>query len=345
MKFQKKRNISALLIGALFATFALGGCAENQEAQISTTYAMNTIIEQRAWGAGAQQAMQQVNEALAEYDQRLSMYTVGSDIARINASAGGEGVEVAPETAQLLTQALELSAQSEGAFAITVAPLTNAWAVTSENPRVPTSQELQELLPLVNDSLVQIDGTRVTLPLEGMGIDLGGIAKGAACAIAAEIYSQHNLTAALLWIGGNTYVYGQKPDNAPFNIGFADPSGQQQYIATVEMQNEVIAVSGGHERYFEQDGQTYIHIFNSSTGLPVESDIVSVGVVHANGAEADFWSTTLFVWGKERALEYMQSGGRAILLDNTNTIYVSQSLQDVFELYEQETGRYTVVYV
>jgi thiamine biosynthesis lipoprotein ApbE len=69
-----------------------------------------------------------------------------------------------------------------------------------------------------------------------------------------------------------------------------------------------------------------------------------VGVIHPDGAEADFWSTTLFVWGVRRALAFMRGGGRAILLDNEDTLYVSQGLADGFELHDEE-GRYNLVFV
>ena len=102
------------------------------------------------------------------------------------------------------------------------------------------------------------------------------------------------------------------------------------------------ATSGGYERYFEQDGVRYHHILDPATGRPAESDIVSVGVLCATGTEADFYSTTLFVWGKEKTLEYMKNGGQAIFLDEENNLYVSQAFAASLELLEDG---YRVIYV
>ena len=61
-----------------------------------------------------------------------------------------------------------------------------------------------------------------------------------------------------------------------------------------------------------------------------------------NGAEADFYSTALFAMGRDKALEYMQKGISAILLDEEGTLYVSSVFRDSLELL---TDDYQVVYV
>lgn len=312
----------------------------------ASTFVMDTLVTQEAYGANAQKAMQEVNLALADYQDRFSLFVENSDISRVNASAGGAGVQVAPETAALLRQSLALSAQSEGAFAVSIAPLTLAWGVTSNTPRVVPQSEIDTLLPLVDDSKVKVEGDVVTLDKAGMGLDLGGIAKGAACSVVQDIYEKDGVESALLSIGGNIYVKGTKPDGSQYRIGFRDPTHDEaSYIASFYMQDQVMAVSGGYERFFEQDGKTYIHIMDPRTGCPAESDIVSVGAVDKDGAVADFYSTTLFVWGKERTLQYMRSGGAAIMLDGNNNLYVSASLQDGFEMHDVNGAGYTLHFV
>lgn len=339
-------RLCAVLCAVLLFFTACGQSAQqNGQAYSAATMAMDTLVTQEAYGPAAQDAMRQVNLALAAYEDRLSLYKEGSDIQRVNAAAGQGGAEVTPETAALLRQTLSLSAQSEGAFAASIAPLTLAWGITSDTPRIVPQAELDTLLPLVDDAAVVINGNHVTLPKQGMGFDLGGIAKGAACSIAAQIYEEHGVESAYINIGGNVYAKGTKPDGKPFRIGFADPDRPNgAYIATFSLTDAVVAVSGGYERYAEIDGQRYIHIIDPRTGKPAESDIRTVGVIREDGAEADFYSTTLFVWGKQRALQFMRQGGAAILLDKEGNLYVSESLRDSFVLNEEATG-YTLHYV
>ncbi|NLW79172.1 MAG: FAD:protein FMN transferase [Ruminococcaceae bacterium] len=344
-----------LLVAALLVAVAIwrgtappaqppANSAAAQELHTTATFAMDTLVDQQAYGPNAQDAMRAVNLYLASYDARLSLFAENGDIAAINAAAGnGDWVTVAPETAALLGRALALSAQSEGAFAITVAPLTLAWGITTDTPRVPGQDEIDRLLPLVDDAAVETGESRVRLPEAGMALDLGGIAKGAVCTDVAAIYDEYGVDSAWISIGGNIYARGKKPDGSAWRIGFRDPASDG-YVASFLLTDRVIAVSGGYERYFEVDGQRYIHIIDPATGHPAESDIASVGAICADGAEADFWSTTLYVWGRERALQQMRNGLCAILLDDEGVLYVSESLRDGFALYDEASG-IDVVYV
>lgn len=349
-----KRSVKTILLvallvvvlGILFVVLARYKAVQGQKQYSTATFAMDTMVNQSAYGANAQKAMEAVNVELAAYQDRLSLFVPTSDIVRINKAAGKGGADVSKETVALLAQAQQLSAQSEGAFAVTIAPLVLAWGVTTETPRVVPQTEIDTLLPLVDDTKIQIEGNHVLLPETGMGIDLGGIAKGASCSVVKAIYEEYGVESALLSIGGNIYAHGTKPDGTPYRIGFRDPEhGENSYIASFAMQDEVIAVSGGYERFFEQDGNKYIHIIDPRTGKPAVSDIASVGAIRKDGAEADFYSTTLFVWGKERTLQYMQDGGKAIMLDSEKNLYVSSALRDSFELKKELEGQYTVVFI
>lgn len=320
--------------------------SQSGEEFTASTFVMDTLVTQRAYGANATEAMEQVNIAFSEYQSRLSMFEENSEIGKINASAGGQGVEVSAETVALLQQAKELAAKSENTFQVTIEPLTAAWGITTDNPRVVPQQEVEELLPLVDDDKMQIENNIVTLPEEGMGIDLGAFAKGAACKVAQEIYEEYEIQSALLSIGGNIYVKGKLPSGKQYRVGFRDPNNDaNSYIASFCMEDEVIAVSGGYERYFEKDGNRYIHIIDPRTGFPAESDIISVGAITEDGAVADYYSTVLFVSGKERTLEYMRQGLKVIMLDDNNTLYVSASLQDSFVLNKGNDDIYTVEFV
>ncbi|MDL2219292.1 FAD:protein FMN transferase, partial [Ruminococcaceae bacterium OttesenSCG-928-O06] len=141
------------------------------------------------------------------------------------------------------------------------------------------------------------------------------------------------------------YARGTKPDGTPWRVGFANP-GQDgpAYIASFQLRDAVIAVSGAYQRYTEIDGARYGHIFDPRTGYPAESDIVSVGVIHADGATADFYSTTLYVQGLDAALTYIKEGGAALVLDEGNTLYVAESLREGFLMNEEAQG-YQVEFV
>lgn len=314
------------------------------QVKTNTTFAMDTVMQQEVYGPRAQEAIQTVEQRVRELENEWSLYLEESDIARLNAAAGKDFVEVSSETYQLLEQAKNLSAQMPDAFALTIAPLTLAWGITTDEPRVPSQEEIDELLPLVDDDALLLENGKAMLEKEGQAVDLGGIAKGAACDAAKEIYEQFHVDSALLNLGGSTiYARGRKPDGTAFRVGFRDPNGEQNSaLASFALQDAVFSTSGGYERFFEQDGVRYQHILDPKTGQPVQSDILSVGVLSESGTQADFYSTALYVMGRDEALKAMQNGVQAILLDESGTLYVSESFRDSLELLMED---YQVVYV
>lgn len=329
----------------VFTTLTACGAKPQQYSHVS--YGMDTIITQAAYGPNAEAAMLEVEKQMKAFEENFTLFGKEGDIAKINAAAGKAPVTVSDDTLEMLDLSMALSAQSEGAFAVTIGPLTKAWGITTDEPTVPTQQQIDTLLPLVDDSQLELADGTAFLPQDGMALDLGGIAKGAYCSVAEDIYNEFDVDSAMISIGGNVYARGTKPDSTRWNIGFKDPLGDEDsYIAAFEMQDEVVAVSGGDERFFEVDGYRYIHIIDPRNGYPVESDIVSVGVIHKDGAMADFYSTTFFVLGKEKTLEYMQDDQfKIILLDKENNLYVSEVLQQSFKLKQDKAADYTLHYI
>jgi len=82
-------------------------------------------------------------------------------------------------------------------------------------------------------------------------------------------------------------------------VGIRGPEGDG-YFAVLSLEEKAAVTSGDYERYFEADGETYIHILDPRTGRPAESDLLSVTVVSEDGARAVALSTALFLMGAER---------------------------------------------
>lgn len=330
--------IPGMALTALTAFFLViaGKNAAARRIHTSMGFAMNTVVTQTAYGKNAEQAMQAVTGELAALEARLSPYSEGSEIAQLNLVAGEAAVTLSDETFALLQRSIELSAGSDRYFQLTVAPLTALWSITGDHPSVPSQQAIDAVLPLIDDTTLKLDLENRTafLPIAGQAIDLGGIAKGYACDRMRQVYLQNGVDHALLSVGGNLCCVGGLPNGQPFRIGFRDPLGNEDaYVASFLLTDGTVAVSGGYERYFEQDGKRYHHILDPHTGYPAETDILSVGVVSPDGTAADFWSTTLFSWGSEKALTWMKSAPyEVLLLTEDGTLYVTDTLQPGFEL-------------
>ncbi len=345
----KATKWAGVMGAGLLLLSSLPGCVASvpEQPATSVTFVMNTVVEYELYGPDeqAEEAIQAIDQALRDLENRMSLYLEDSEIQRLNAAAGnGEWIPLSEDTFDLLKRAKEFGDASGGIFDITIAPLTELWGVTSEHPQVPSSEEIQQALALVDYRGLELDESlqAARLTHAGMAVDLGGAAKGYACDVARKVAQQYEITSGYLSIGGNLMVIGQKPDGKQFTFGLRDPRGSaNEYIATISLPDSTMATSGDYERFFEQDGIRYHHILDPDTGYPSNGGLMSVSVVTPDGALADFLSTTLFILGRDAALEQLNNipGCGLILVDTDKNVYLSDSLKEWFTPADS-TGSY-----
>ncbi len=133
-------------------------------------------------------------------------YSDSSEIGRVNDLSGIDSIPVSDEIATLIRESLSYSAASGGAFDITVGPLIRRWNFLADHPVVPSDAVLRELLPLVNYKLVSLVGSRIFLPMKGMRLDLGAIAKGYAVDRALAVLKRGGVKQVIVDLGGNLGV-------------------------------------------------------------------------------------------------------------------------------------------
>lgn len=307
---------------------------KQQKAVTQVDFAMNTVVSYCFYGDGAEEALQQCRELLSELEHTLSATWVDSDLMKINEAAGVSAVKVASETMELLKRAMEISADTQGSFDVTIGPLVRLWNITGTAPRVPAAEEVDALLGLVGLSpVIDEEAGTVMLPEKGQQLDFGGIAKGYACSRLREICERCGVTKGYLSLGGNMMVL----EDTDSSFGIRDPQGgENAYFAVLTLAGQTMATAGGYERYFEQDGKRYHHILDPATGWPAQTDLLSVSVISQDGALADALSTALYVMGREKAQDYLSEHSQiqAVLVDETGTVWVYGDIPG-FALHEE----------
>ena len=330
-----KRKLCLLLLTIAGAVAMLmSGCGAQKQAS-QDFYAMDTVMNITAYGKDADAAVIECVQYINELEAKISRTRGESEIAGLN-RADGETAELSEQTADILADALTIADQTDGAFDPTVAPLSDLWQIGTENARVPEDEEIQEALASVGYQRVSQDGTSVTME-QGMQIDLGGIGKGYAADHVVEILKQHGIERALVSLGGNIYAVGSKEKNLNWTIAITDPDDEQSYLGTLSVSDTSVVTSGDYERYFEQGGKRYCHIFDSATGYPAETDLRSVTVVSPDSTEADGYTTALFVMGHDKAVQFCEEHDiQAVLVRDDHTVYVTDGLKDAFHLESTE---------
>ena len=326
----KKHFISAMLSALLFLT----GCSaeSSPEPVQGTFFAMDTVMDFTIYGESG--LIDQSESLIASLESLVSVTDANSELYAINQTGSGT---LTGKASSLMEQALEICRRTDGALDLSIYPIVRAWGFTTGSYQVPDEAEIQALLPLVDYRKIQYDAATgtVTLP-EGMEIDLGSVAKGYAGQLAAQMLREHGVQSALLNLGGNVQTVGAKPDGSPWQIGIKDPQGEDAMMV-LSVEDQAVVTSGGYERYFEQDGQTYWHIMDPSTGHPADSGLISVTIVGDEGVVCDGLSTALFVMGLEKAADlWAQSGDfEAVFVTASGEVYITEGLRDRFALTEQ----------
>ena len=294
---------------------------------------MDTAMRVTAYGDRAKEAVQAAEEEIKRLDALFSVGNASGDIARLNENASAV---VSGETCELINRSKELYNSTGGALNIAVYPLMEAWGFTSGEYRVPEQKEIDAMLTCMDVDEISCDENtgEVILP-EGMGIDLGAIAKGYTSARLMDVFVSYDIASAIVSLGGNVQALGNKPDGTKWRVAVEDPFSEEgdSYAGILEITDQAVITSGAYERYFEQDGKRYHHIIDPATGYPAENGLASVTVVSQDGALADALSTALFVMGKDKALAYWKEHAdefNVILIEDNKDMTITEGLQDCF---------------
>lgn len=299
------------------------GSSASSSSEISsvTLFAFDTLVQISA--RCPQALMDQVSDRCSWFENHLSRTVEGSDIWNVN-HAQGAHVEVASETAEVISDALGYAQASDGLFDISIGAVSSLWDF--DEGVKPSDDAIQEALAHVGWEGVHVDGTSVWLDDPEAMLDLGGIAKGYIADDLVRLLSSGGCEDASISLGGNVYVMGESFDGDPWNVGVQDPNGAtDEVVATVEGRDESFVTSGLYERSFTQDGVLYYHILDPRTGYPVVTDLESSTVESERSVDGDAYSTILFLLGRDKALELLNSDDRfeGLLVDDDGDITMS----------------------
>lgn len=274
----------------------------------------------------AEQLLDDAFGLMRNYERMLSKTISTSDVAKINSSEG-EWVEVSDETIEVIRMANVLSYESGGVFDITIGKVTALWDFKSEEPKVPDGEDVQSALPHVNYMNITTGGGKVLVSDLEAEIDLGGVAKGYIADKVCAFLEENGVTSAVINLGGNVIVIGEKEEGTPWTVGIERPfTDRKELVGTVKVTDATVVTSGIYERNFEKDGKIYHHILDPKTGYPAQTDLEAVTIIakKGNSGFCDAVSTACLILGKDSAMAfikqlqsaYPEAGLEAAFIDN-----------------------------
>lgn len=326
MKYQR---LTALLSASILL---LSGCSglPRERSQTYTDTLFDTVISVQIFDSVDEDVLKGCEKLCKKYDSMFSNKIEDSEISRIN-SAGGNPVEVSKETIKLIKKGIYYSEMSDGAFDITIAPVSNLWDFKAETPLVPSPEAIAEAVSHVNYKNIIIRDNTVKLTDPHAGIDLGAIAKGYIADRIKDYLEDEGVRHAMINLGGNVLAMDSKLDGSDYNIGIQKPFDETgEPITSVKISDKSVVTSGIYQRYFKTDGKIYHHILDPNTGYPCENNLYSVTILTDSSLTADALSTTCFLLGYDRGMKLINQLDNvdAVFITNDNQIHYSKNFQN-----------------
>ncbi len=332
-------SVVLIVVFVYFARQTINHKDVDVDSQVYSGTAMGTAIKKTLYAedvAECDRVDVWIDDMLHQLENQISVRYSDSEISKLNRSYATGGVyRLSDNVLEYLEEELQIYKETEGAFSPCIRPITSLWAIEDGNAVIPGDDQIEEMLSRCNGDAIEITEGGVILHSADMALDLGATGKGIACDEIREQLKETEIVGAVISVGGSILAYGNKGDGKEWHIGIRDPRGEEgDVLGVLDVAGDVVvSTSGDYEKYFEQNGKRYHHIFNPYTGYPTDNGLISVTIVCENGLRSDALSTACFVMGLEKGMTYAQEQGiDAVFVTEEKQVYVTKNLKKKFRL-------------
>jgi thiamine biosynthesis lipoprotein len=271
-------------------------------------YLMGTRVRMATWDAARPRGLQRLERALAILEQtesELSTWRSDSTVTALNRTPVGEPWQADAPLCAVFAAIGHWQQETEGAFDPAIGSLLDAWDVHGRG-RVPSAPELAAARSISGFSRFGFDPRRCTITRRAEAtLDVGAFGKGEALDRAARALGD---APWMIDFGGQVSVHGAPPGESGWSIAIAHPSHRDRRHLLVLIRDGSLSTSAGSERDLLVDGTRVGHILDPRTGQPAPFR-GSVTVWHQRALVADILSTSLFVMGPERGMQWAEARG------------------------------------
>lgn len=346
-------GLCCVILGTLLGMRHTGSVLHTQQ-----TEALGTTILIGAEGSESRPALAAAEREIARLDA-LFAYDGEGDIARLNAEGS---ITADADTVALLTRAKEISAETDGLYSCTVAPLLDAWRLAASADRAPTDAELAPLLEKVGDEQIHIDGDRISIP-EGVHVNVDTIARGYIADRVRKIFSDYNLDRGFVNLdidkarfangdaglleGGGLACFSTDQRDGAWTISIPNPADPERVIANYQTLNDAVFNAGLYQQTVQSGGRSYRLIIDPRSGEPADTSLASVSVSSKDGPLAAALAEALYIMGKDAALDFWDDHRidfDAIFIDDTGSVTpTGRDITITAGIYKDEGASFTLI--
>ncbi|MEA3224780.1 MAG: FAD:protein FMN transferase, partial [Planctomycetota bacterium] len=260
MKMKIGRVVATVFCVSLVGTSNCS-CARKEPVKVDSGHQLvmgtfaRVVVVARSQGTG-RKCIRAALEEIHKVDGLMSDYKSDSEISRVNKEAAGRAVQVSESTYEVLRRSVEFSTLTDGAFDITVGPLMDLFHDAERQAVAPTAEQIAEAKSKVGFEKLKLDSKNRTVQfaVEGMRLDLGGIAKGYAIDKAVEAAQRSGALGGMVDIGGDIRCFGSPPEGREhWLIAVQDPNATIPgttgggLLMTLKVTDTAVATSGNYQ--------------------------------------------------------------------------------------------------
>lgn len=247
-------------------------------------------------------------------DELMSYHRPESELNTINREAYEKPVKIDNATFEVLERAKYFSELSGGAFDVTIGALAELWRHAADTDTPPTEAEIAEARSKVGYEKMVLDPNTQTVrfAIEGMKIDLGGIAKGYAIDRSVEAMKAAGAVGGMIDIGGDIRCFGRPPKGQQtWRVGLQDPNvgsedlGPGKPLFVLKVLDKAVTTSGDYRRFTTVKGRRQSHIMDTRSGRGADA-LASVTIIAPEATTADALATAVSVLGPDKGMALIE---------------------------------------
>ena len=290
--------------------------------------AMGTEVHITVVG-GNQAHISMVEEIVRDRESRWSRFKPDSELMRLN-SKPGVPVMVSADTFELIDAAVDASFLTGGAFDPTVLPSLIAAGYNRTFSELGGQPEVEDVAPKGVSGIGLIPTTNmVALPV-GVGLDLGGIAKGATADFAVHEVLRWGAKGCCVNIGGDLHASGRSPATGGWIVEI--DCSRNRPSRWVALQEGAVCTSTVDKRRWKTGRRTQHHIRDTSSGAPLETGVASISVIAQTATQAEVLTKAAMAAGVQGAERVVVGHGATGLLVRDDGQVIEFAGFDRFEL-------------
>ncbi len=258
----------------------------------------------------------------SEFNHEFSTYQKNSIISEFNRSRANSPMKVSQRFIEMLKLAQKFHTDSNGAFDPTLGPVIKLWGFGGgEKKQSPDEKALSKAMEQVGFQYVEWNEKTLTVwkTRDLLQLDINAFAPGWVADLIGSVLIAKEIKHFMVDLSGEILFKGTKEENVPWIAGIEKPTLKRAESVQMafKMYDQAISTSGNYRQFFDDHGVRRSHIIDPRSGKPVGHSISSASVIATTAAEADAWSTTMMVLGREGIALSEKNGIKVLLLNAT----------------------------